>query len=300
VRYAYATNPCHITKEVNLLMKTKLGILLKTAAVAGAAALLLAGCSSSNSSSSGKATSNPYHLITPGTILAATSGDQPPFATMDASGNPSGMIIDVTDAVAKRLGLKVTYKLATTDAGIQGLSAKQYDMVANGLGVTPERQKAIDFAKGLYWSTTAMLTKKSSPATKLTDFSGKKVAVVTGSVQVDYFSKLPGAIETDYQDENSAVSALNSGSVDAFIVGGPDAEQYLKKFSSLKIAASAPVDHATTVAFQKGNSALTKAFDKEVGEMIDDGSFQKIYTSYFSEKPEPELVNIWPKLGDMK
>ena len=280
-------------------MTLKFGKLIKTAAVAGAAALLLAGCASSQGSAS-KAKSNPYHLITAGTILAATSGDQPPFASMDSSGKPSGMIIDVTNAVAKRLDLKVTYKLATTDAGIQGLSAKQYDMVANGLGITPDRQKTLDFAKGLYWSTTALLTKKSSTATSLKDFSGKKVAVVTGSVQVDYFSQLPGAIQTDFEDENSAVSALNSGSVDAFVVGGPDAEQYLKKFSSLKIAASAPVDHATTVAFQKGNSALTDAYDKEVGKMIADGSFQKIYKSYFSEKPEPELVKIWPELGDMK
>lgn len=283
----------------------KIDSLVKVSAASAAVLLMLTGCGAADSAASGDsgsaaADANPYNLITPGEVLASTSGDQPPFASVDEKGNPSGFIMDINDEVFKRLDLKVTYKLSPVPAGIQGLTSQQYDMVANGLGVTDERKKSIDFAKGLYWSETALLTKEDSPASSLDDFDGKKVAVVTGSVQVDYLKKLPGAIETDFDGQNAAVSALNSGSVDAFIVGGPDAEEYLKQFPDLKIAASSPVDHATTVAFQKGNTAFEDAYNEQVADLIADGTFQKIYKSYFSEAPQPQLVEIWPALKDMQ
>lgn len=251
----------------------------------------------SSPSGGGSTAAKDYHLIEAGTILAATSGAQPPFTMAGDGGQPKGYIIDLTEEAAKRLGLKVEYKLTPTSSGIQGLTAGQYDMVANGLGVTPEREKAISFAKGVYWSTTAALTKKSSPVTSMDGLAGKKVAVITGSVQEGYVKKMQGAIATKFESQDAAVSALNSGTVDAFLVGGPDAEEYLKQFPDLKIAASQPVDHATTVAFQKDNTALVNAFDAQLQAMVDDGTFKTIYDKYFSQAPAPQLLQIWPGLS---
>jgi polar amino acid transport system substrate-binding protein len=261
-------------------------------AVLAAATLALAACGGSASSEP-----NPYGLITPGTIQAAASGDQPPFAKVDSSGHPAGFVIDITEEVAKRLDVKVTYKSSTVPAAIQGLTSGQYDMAASGLGVTDERKKAIDFAKGLYWSKTAVLTKTSNSASTLEGFAGKKVGVVTGAVQEAFVQKkMPGAVLTKFEGQNAGISQLNSGSVDAFVVGGPDAEAYLKQFSDLKIAVSAPVEHETTVAFRKGSTALVDAWNKQVDAMVADGTFRKVYDKYFTEAPLPELTAIWPAL----
>ncbi|MGA7203557.1 MAG: transporter substrate-binding domain-containing protein [Specibacter sp.] len=271
-------------------MKKKLFALLPATALA--AVLALSACGSNTSSAP-----NPYDLITPGTIQAAASGDQPPFAKVDAGGHPAGFVIDITEEVANRLGLKVSYKSSTVPAAIQGLTSGQYDLAASGLGITDERQKSVSFAKGLYWSTTAVLTKSSNPAATLDAFAGKKVGVVTGAVQAAFVEKkMPGAVMTQFEGQNAGVSQLNSGSIDAFVVGGPDAEAYLKQFPDLKIAVSAPVEHATTVAFKKGNAALVNAWDKEVQTMVDDGSYGKIYAKYFTEAPLPQLISIWPGL----
>lgn len=117
----------------------------KTTVLTCVIALTAAACGGSGSA---KRADNPYQLIKPGVILAATSGAQPPFTMNKEGSRPTGFIIDLTEDAASRLGLKVEYKLTPTASGIQGLSAKQYDMVANGLGVTEERKNAIDFAKG--------------------------------------------------------------------------------------------------------------------------------------------------------
>lgn len=263
-----------------------------------ATAIALAGtaCSSSAGTAAKTSDANPYHLVTAGTLLASTSGSQPPFTMAENGGEPTGFIVDITNAVAKKLHLTVEYKMTESPAGIQGLTSNQYDIVADGLGVTPEREKSISFAKGLYWSTTAALTQRSSTVSTMDDLSGKRVAVITGSVQVGYLQKISGAVAVDFESQDAAVSALNSGTVDAFLVGGPDAEKYTQQFKALKIAASQPVDHPTTVAFQKGNTALVNAFDTQVAAMVKNGSFMKLYQKYFTEPPAPELRKIWPGL----
>ena len=261
-------------------------------AVAAAVALATAGCGSSDGSA---AATNPYGLITSGTLLAATSGDQPPFSTLK-DGTPTGFTIELNEEVAKRLGLKTEYKQTDTASGIQGLTSGQYDMVANGLGITAEREKSILFAKGEYWSTTSALTLKSNPASSMDGLAGRRVAVITGSVQVSYVKKINGAIATEFPSQNAAVSALHSGNVDAFLVGGPDADAYLKQFDDLKVAAAQPVDHATTVAFQRTNTALGTAYDAQLDAMVKDGTFSTIYHRYFTEPPLAELIKIWPGL----
>jgi len=268
------------------------------AKLAGTAALVALTAAACGGESGASKADNPYDLITPGVIVAATSGAQPPFAmNKEGSKTPTGFIIDLTEQAASRMGLKVQYKLTPTASGIQGLSAKQYDMVANGLGVTDERKKAIDFAKPMFWSITAALTKTNSPIHSMADLAGKRVAVITGSVQEGYVAKIKGAVPVKFESPDAAVSALNSGSVDTFMVGGPDAEEYLKQFSTLKIAASQPVDHETTVAFQKGNTALTDGFNKQLLAMVDDGTFTKTYNEYFTEPMQPQLLAIWPQLN---
>ncbi|MVZ98798.1 transporter substrate-binding domain-containing protein [Actinomadura sp. LD22] len=273
-------------------MNKAFGVRFAAGGAVAAAALTLAGCGG------GSGTDGKYGLEESGTVLAAVSTDQPPFATADKGGKPQGFIIDLTDEVAKRLKLKVQYKASTVPAALQGLSSGQYDLAASGLGVTAERQKQVSFTKGVYWSTTTVLTRKDSTATKLTDFSGKRVGDITGAVQQEFVkSKMPGAKQVQFQNQNSAVSQLLSGNLDAFVVGGPDADAYLKKYGTLKPAVSAPVDHPTAMAVQKKNTKFQQAFDAQLGAMVQDGTFLKIYKKWFVEAPRPELVKIWPALG---
>jgi polar amino acid transport system substrate-binding protein len=262
-------------------------------AMAMTVTLLAAGCGSDDQ---GDAADNPYHLIKSGTLLAATSGDQPPFTVMK-DGKPEGFSISLTEAVAKRLGLTTEYKQTDVPGGIQGLTSKQYDMYAGGLGVTAEREKSILFAKGMYWSVTAALTLKKSAVSTMDNLAGKRVAVVTGSVQADYVKKIAGAVATEFPSQNAAVSALHSGDVEAFLVGGPDAEEYLKEFDDLKIGASQPVEHPSTVAFQKTNTALATAYNEQLAALVKDGTYRKIYDQYFTQPPRPELITIWPGLA---
>lgn len=266
--------------------------MFRIAVAAFAGALLLAGCGSTSSAD------DPYGLLEPGTLRAATDSSQPPFAYGDPNGKPIGFIVDLTDEAAKRLGLKVDYKSTTVTASLAGLTSHQYDLAASGLGVTEARQKSVAFTKPLFWSTTAVLTGAKNPAAKLTDFGGRKVGVVTGSAQEPFVpAKMPGAAPIGFPNANAAVSQLLNGSIDAFVVGGPDAEHFLKQYPALRQAAAAPVDHPTSMAVPKDRGALLAALDQQLGAMVADGTYARLYRKYFTTTPLPQLVAAWPALG---
>ncbi|MFD2415888.1 ABC transporter substrate-binding protein [Amycolatopsis pigmentata] len=265
---------------------------LPAAALCG---LLLSACGAGPAQ---PANGNPYGLIDPGTIHAATQTTLPPFSYGDPSGKPVGFIIEVSDEAARRLGLKVDYKTTTVTSVLAGLTTHQYDLAATGLGVTEERQKTVDFTKPLFWSTTAVLTTAANAGTALTGFSGKKVGVVTGAAQEPFVPKnMPGALPIGFPNSNTAVSQLLNNNIDAFVVGGPDAEQFMKQYPALRVTASVPVDHPTSMAVPKDHGALLKALNDQIAAMVDDGTYVRLYRKYFTTAPEPELLAAWPTLA---
>lgn len=276
-------------------MSTTTGV--RAVVLAVSVALLATSCSGS-SGDSGSSRKNPYGLITPGTILSATSGEQPYFTEVTGSGAPKGFLIDLDREVTKRLGLKITYKQMTTASSIPGLTSGQVDMVTGGYGITPERKKAVNFSTPIYWDTIALLAKRGTSMKTFKDMAGKRIGVITGSIQVDYLKKFPAAKPVYFQGTNAAVSALNSGSIDGFVWSGGSMKPYADKFPKLKIAYAEPVDHGTAVMFSKKEAALGKAYDAQLKKMGEDGTFKKLYDKYFGGVAVPDqLVKFFPSLG---
>ncbi len=271
----------------------------KTIALAGVVALLACGCATTATEGTQGADGNPYDLITPGEIIAATSGDQPLFSTVTKGGAPKGFAIDLTDEVARLLELTVRYKLVPTAAEIPGLTSGQYDVVSNGFGVTEKREEAVNFSQAIHWDTVDLMSSKDSSMTTMDDMAGKKIAVITGSIQVDYLAQFPTAVPVMFQGSNEAVSALNSGTVEGFVWSGRSMLPYLEQFPSLKIAVTEPVvDHPTSMMFQNDNTALTEAFNEQLKAMSKDGTFKKIFDKHFGADftVPSQLLELYPEL----
>lgn len=244
---------------------------------------------------------NPYQLIIPGTITAATQADQPPFAVAaEDGGKPEGFAIDLADEAAKRLGLTIEYKVTNLNGILAGLSADQYDLGVAGMVTTDERKKNVDFVQPIYWGYVAVLTNTSATEDALTDFGGRKVGVVSGSAQEKFAkTEMPGATLAQFHDQPSAIAQLLSGGIDAFVVGGSAAEEYLEREKSLKIAVTADNVQGTSLPVKKGNTALVGALDIKIDEMIADGTFVKLYRKWFAHPLSPKIVEFRPSLADV-
>lgn len=258
----------------------------------------LAACGGEGDGSSSAA--DPYRLIVPGTITAGTQSDQPPFAVAAQGGaRPEGFAIDLAEESARRLGLKIEYKITNLPGILAGLSAGQYDMGVAGVGATEERKRNVDFIKPFYWSYTAVLTKAEATQGALTDFGGKKIGVVAGSVQEKFATtRIPGAVVAQFKDQPSAIAQLLSGGIDAFVVGGADAEEYVEREKALKIAAEGESLQGTAFPVRKGSVALVRALDTKIDEMIADGTYMRLYQKWFRHPVSPKMAGIRPGLAD--
>ncbi len=95
-----------------------------------------------------------------GTITVGTEGTYAPFTYHDASGKLTGYDVEVTRAIADKLGVHVEFKETQWDAMLAGLKGDRFDLVANQVGLTtPERQATFDKSEPYSWSGAMLLAR---------------------------------------------------------------------------------------------------------------------------------------------
>ena len=141
-----------------------------------------------------------------------------------------GYDVQMSKKIAEALNLKLEIKSLTWDALIPSLKNGTIDMIIAGMSPTEERKKSISFTEGYYTSTHVMVVKNGSSyasATKLSDFSGAKVAGQTGTIYADLVPQAvaKGAIAgTDMNTVPQLVNQIKQGILDATIVEKPVAQ----------------------------------------------------------------------------
>ncbi|WP_313122766.1 transporter substrate-binding domain-containing protein, partial [Exiguobacterium sp.] len=147
---------------------------LKLAVAALSTAGVLAACGASNDNAgSGKESK---------VITVGTEATYPPF-TYKEKGKLMGYDVDVMNEVAKRAGYKVDYKAMDFKGLIPALDSKRIDVIANQMGITPERQEKYAFSDAYTVSgSTIIVNNKTNDIKTLDDLKGKTVGSTQGSL----------------------------------------------------------------------------------------------------------------------
>ena len=234
---------------------------------------------------------NPYNLIDPGTISVGSMGDAKPYTFTDANGQFSGFDVELFRDVARRLGFDkdhVTFTGQDFSALLPSVANGRFDVAVAAIGTTDARKKTVDFSDGYLAGYLTVLT--SEPAIKtVDDLSGKRLGVVQGTLQEGYarghFTK--SDIVT-FPDNNSAISALNSGSIDAHFLDYEAAKQYGEQYKGLTLAINIPsFDAPAGFVVRKGNDAFREALNKALHDAMQDGTWRTLYVKWFPGSPMP-------------
>lgn len=114
-------------------------------------------------------------------IVIGTEGTFAPFSYHDDNDNLVGYDVEVSEALAKELGVKIKFVEVKWDSLIAGLDSDKYDLVTNQVAITAERKKKYDFSIPHTYSYPAIITKKdNTEITKMRDIKGRKF-LQTGS-----------------------------------------------------------------------------------------------------------------------
>ncbi len=260
------------------------------AALATALVTVSACGSGDDSASASAAKDNPYHLIEPGTIRVASMGDAKPYTFTDANGEFSGFDIELFKNVAHRIGVDdVVFTGQDFSAILPAVANGQFDVGVAAIGITDERKQTVDFSDGYLAGYLTVMTSDSG-IKKEDDLAGKRLGVVQGTLQEKYATEhFPDAQLVRFPDNNSGVSALNSGSIDAHFLDYEAAKQYGKQFDGLTLAINIPsFDAPAGFALKKGNDAFREALNKALHEAMEDGTWKELYQKWFPGSPMPD------------
>lgn len=243
------------------------------------AALLatLAGCSSKSEDTSLK------DVQASGELKIGLEGDWQPFSYHDEDDNLVGYDVEVATKVAEKLGVKAVITEGPWDGLLTGLDTGVYDVVVNGVDVTPERSETFDFTDAYAYDHIDLVVKKENTAiTSFEDLKGKKSANSTGSTYAEMGEEY-GATVSNVPTLAETMELVLNGTVDATINADTSIQDYLNTTGEKGLKIVAQDDEATEYAIpvKKGNTSLKEAINDALKELREDGTLKELSLKYF-------------------
>jgi polar amino acid transport system substrate-binding protein len=218
-----------------------------------------------------------------GKIIIATEGQFAPFNFFQGA-KLTGFEVEVAEAVAAKMGVKVEWKALSFDALLTGLRQDRWDMVIASHGITEERAKAVTFTEPHYCSGGVIVAK--DPAVQAAkDLTGKTISVQTGTTYLENVKKVSNVKEIkNFPQDTDARAALASGRVDAWVTDRFVAKQALdaNPGSGMKIGGFLFIERIAS-AVAKGNTSLAGEVNKALAAIQADGTYAAISKKWFNE-----------------
>lgn len=220
-----------------------------------------------------------------GKILIGTEGTYPPFTFHDDSGELTGFDVEIAKEVAKRIGVKAEFKETQWDAMFAGLDAKRFDMVANQVGIRPDREEKYAFSNPYITSTAVLIAHEDNDEIKgFEDLKGKKAAQSMTSNYAD-MARENGAEIVGVEGFNQSVELILSKRADATINENLSFLDFKKAKPDAKVKIIAESEDASKsgLMFRKDSETLVEAVNGALADMISDGTYDKISKKWFGE-----------------
>jgi polar amino acid transport system substrate-binding protein len=212
------------------------------------------------------------------TITVAVENAYPPFNMIDeATGEGVGWDYDAVREICKRINCVPEFKQAAWDGIFPAMQAGEYDMLADGVTITAERDEIVDFSIPyvivgqvllVRVDETASLDEIKADANRLI---GTQLGTTNEIVAKEHF---PAERVKSFEDFGAAVLALLSKDVDGVVIDNVSALGFIEENpDKLKIAGQLTSDEQLGFVFPPG-SDLREAINAALQSMIEDGTLE--------------------------
>ncbi|MGV9796847.1 ectoine/hydroxyectoine ABC transporter substrate-binding protein EhuB [Mycobacterium sp. NPDC003449] len=267
----------------------------RVGAAAGAAALgtpaLLTSCSKVPQAGEGGTL---QRIKDAGSIKIGIAGEIPYGYTQN--GKVTGEAPEVAKAVFKAMGIdRVDATQVEFGQLIPALNASQYDMVAAGMAILPDRCQNAQFSAVDYVTPTALLVPKGNPQ-QINNFEdvkakGVTLAVLSGTVEEAVAGDLgiPAGNIQPYRgqpemfqalrDQRAYCGALTDISLRRMLADNPGTELEVTK-GFVPVVNGQEQIQAGGFVFRKGDTDLVEQFNTELKKLQDNGTWLDIVTPF--------------------
>lgn len=217
-----------------------------------------------------------------GTLQLATEGAFAPFNFFQGT-QLSGYEIDVAEAVAKKMNLRIEWKALPFDALIAAVRQGRFDAAIASHGFTDDRAKSVDFTSPHYCSGGQIVSRPGGPGTAAA-LNGKTVVVQLATSYAGAVSKLSGLKEAKtLPKDTDAMSALLAGRADAWVTDKFVAKTAIAKNADRLKGGEMLFTEKISFILGKGNPQLQAALSKAVDDLRADGSLAALGKKWVGE-----------------
>ena len=257
--------------------------------LAAAGVLGLTGCSSKDTAAStaSSATLNKLDSIQKsGKLVVALEGAWQPWSYHDSSDTLVGYDVEVSRAIAEKLGVEPEYVESDWDSLFAGLDAGRYDMVCNGVEVTEERAKTYAFTTPYGYIHTALAVRKDNEDIhSFEDLKGKTTANSLASTYME-LAESYGATVQGIDTLEETIQLLTAGRIDATLNADVSFYDYLNVHPDADfklVAQTAEASHVAIPVLKSEDTAYLDALNTAIDALRADGTLKTLSEKYFGQ-----------------
>ena len=168
------------------------------------------------------------------------------------------------------------------DSIIPAITSGKADFGAAGMTVTEDRKENVDFTDTYATATQVIIVKEDSEIAGPDDLEGKKIGVQLGTTGDIYASDIKDAEVEQYNKGFEAVQALTQGKIDAVVIDGEPAKEFVSQTEGLKILDEAFTEEEYAIAVAKGNDELREQINAALATLKESGKIDEIVAKYIS------------------
>jgi polar amino acid transport system substrate-binding protein len=212
----------------------------------------------------------------------------PPFETIDESGKPAGISVELARALADTLQRPLRIENLPFVGLIPSLQNGRIDCIISSMTDTPERRQSIAFSDPYLSTGLALLAGANADFSNSIDRQGRTLVVRQGTTgELWARANLKEAKLLSVEKENSAVLEVIQGKADAFIYDQMSVWQNWKKNPVTTRAILTPLQKEYwAIGVRKDNEALRLKINEFLKDFRAKGGFEQLGDKYLGEQKE--------------
>ncbi|MBO9344173.1 MAG: transporter substrate-binding domain-containing protein [Chloroflexi bacterium] len=215
------------------------------------------------------------------------------------NGQAEGWDYDALAEICRRLNCKPVFREIAWDGMIAAVAAGQFDMATNGITITEERKKSVDFSDGYIKVDQRLVVRiDENRFSTVEEFKNGnfKLATQKGTTNYDEGIKLVGEARVIAFDEfGQAIQAVIAGDADAAIIDDVAGQGYVGVNADKLKLLDGLVSEGQELGFifPKG-SDLVGPINAALKAMREDGTLQRLQEKWF---PKGRQVISYDEIG---